>query len=56
LDKITVLGNAAGNGASMILCNKENWNKANEITYKAETLELSQSSVFMDKYIENMMF
>lgn len=56
LDKITVLGNAAGNGASMILCNKENWNKVNEITYKAETLELSQSSVFMDKYIENMMF
>lgn len=55
-DKITVLGNAAGIGAVMILCDKDNWEKANKIASKAETLELSLSDVFMEKYVENMMF
>jgi uncharacterized 2Fe-2S/4Fe-4S cluster protein (DUF4445 family) len=56
IDKIKVLGNAAGQGASLMLLSKAELNAAEGIARHAQTLELSASAVFMEKYVDSMMF
>lgn len=56
VDRVTSIGNASGIGASIILRNAEMLNKSTEIAKTTEIIELSGSSFFMNKYIENMMF
>ncbi|MBE6620433.1 MAG: DUF4445 domain-containing protein [Ruminococcaceae bacterium] len=56
IDKIEVLGNAAGQGASMMLLSREEMSRAEEIARSATTLELSTSGVFMEKYVDGMLF
>lgn len=55
-DKIKILGNAAGNGAAMILQSSDCLKKAEEIAKNAETTELSYHPEFMEQYMEQMMF
>ena len=55
-DKAVSIGNGAGMGASMMLLNKEFIGMSEKIADSMETVMLSDSSYFMDKYIENMMF
>ena len=54
--RVTVLGNAAGMGAAMILQSKEQLEEAGRIAAMAKTTELSSSAAFMDAYMEQMMF
>lgn len=55
-DKTEIIGNAALDGASRILCNeKEKYNISN-ITQNVKAIDLSQSKTFMQYYIENMLF
>ena len=56
IDKIKVLGNAAGQGASLMLLSKAELEAAEEIACHAQTIELSASAVFMEKYVDSMMF
>jgi uncharacterized 2Fe-2S/4Fe-4S cluster protein (DUF4445 family) len=56
IGKLQVLGNAAGRGASLILLSAEELAAAEEIARRATTLELSSSMVFMEKYVDSMMF
>jgi len=56
LDKVVILGNAAGIGAGMILQSKECLEQSEQIGITAETVELSTSPYFMTKYVDNMMF
>ena len=56
IDKIRVLGNAAGQGASMMLLSEAELARAEAIAREAATLELSTSAVFMEKYVDGMMF
>ncbi|MBE6660702.1 MAG: DUF4445 domain-containing protein [Ruminococcaceae bacterium] len=56
IDKIKVLGNAAGQGASLMLLSKAELRSAEEIARRAQTIELSASAVFMEKYVDSMMF
>lgn len=55
-NKVTVIGNGAGIGASMILQNQDLLAKAEQIATSARTEELATSEYFADRYIENMMF
>ncbi len=55
-DVITVIGNGAGAGACMILQSKECLMQAEQIKQKAITKELSSDPVFMEKYMQYMMF
>ena len=56
IDKIKVLGNAAGQGASLMLLSKTELTRAERIAQCAQTIELSSSAVFMEKYVDGMMF
>ncbi len=55
-DKSQALGNAAAMGAIMILLSESECKKSTQIAEKAEVLDLSTSSYFMNKYVECMMF
>lgn len=56
IPKIKVLGNAAGKGASLMLLSQEELLRAEEIARMARTIELSSSAIFMENYVESMMF
>lgn len=56
IGKIAVLGNAAGQGASMMLLSREELAHAEKIARSATTLELSSSAMFMEKYVDGMLF
>ncbi len=56
LPKARVIGNGAGSGAIMIACNPSLEAISEDIAANAKTIELSESAVFMEKYIDNMMF
>jgi uncharacterized 2Fe-2S/4Fe-4S cluster protein (DUF4445 family) len=55
-DKIQVVGNAAGKGASMYLLSTEAVARCERIRGTAEYIELSSSPEFQDAYIEKMIF
>lgn len=50
------MGNAAGAGASMILLSKQAQAESEQIAQEAQVTELSDSPVFMEKYMDYMMF
>ncbi|MCL2838508.1 MAG: ASKHA domain-containing protein [Oscillospiraceae bacterium] len=56
LDKVVVIGNSAGIGAGMILQSRACLEESERIGEMAETVDLSTSSYFMEKYVEHMMF
>ena len=56
LGRVEAIGNAAGNGAAMLLQSRECIEKSEIIAENAKTVELSDSAYFMEKYIDNMMF
>ena len=55
-DKIKVIGNGAGIGASMVLRSKKCMEEVNLIASNSESISLSDNPYFMEKYIDNMMF
>ncbi|MEG1442547.1 MAG: ASKHA domain-containing protein, partial [Oscillospiraceae bacterium] len=56
LDKVKIMGNGAGSGAIMILLSNANLSESERIAKMAQTIELSNSPIFMEKYIDAMMF
>lgn len=50
------VGNAAGNGAVMMLLGKDVIPAAQQLASQAKTEELSSSRIFMEKYVEAMLF
>lgn len=54
--KTAAIGNAAGQGAAMILQNESALLKAQEVAEKATTTELSTNTFFLKKFIERMAF
>ena len=54
-ERIRHVGNAAGAGAALALT-QEGERRLRALTERCEYLELSSSRVFMDRYIESMMF
>ena len=54
--KVKVVGNAALDGASILLLNSAKRSVANAMSDRAETLNLSANKVFSDHYIMGMMF
>lgn len=55
-NKIEPVGNSGGAGAKMCLVSGSTRERARKTAEEANTAELSQSAVFMEEYIENMMF
>ncbi len=55
-EKTKCIGNGAVMGAAMLLLSEEMLEKANEISKKAVTISLAESSFFTEEYIKNMMF
>lgn len=56
VDRVRVVGNGAGMGASAILLSKEALRQSESIAVQAEVVELSGNVYFMDRYIDCMMF
>lgn len=54
--KSTVLGNAAGIGACMSLLSRTLLEQGEDLAQRVETVELSTDPVFMEAYVEGMMF
>ena len=54
--KVTVSGNSALSGAAMLLLDVSLKKEADELSKKANVLELSSNPVFSDEYMEQMMF
>jgi uncharacterized 2Fe-2S/4Fe-4S cluster protein (DUF4445 family) len=55
-NKIKVIGNGALSGAAMILKNKSCLSEAEKIAHTAKTAELATNPLFINNYIEYMMF
>ena len=56
VDRVTVIGNGAGSGATMILLSSSKRQQSESIAASAEDVELSSNAYFMDRYIDRMMF
>ena len=56
IDKIHVLGNAAGSGAAMMLLSGAERARAEQIAQTAEIIELSTNPVFMQRYVDDLFF
>lgn len=56
LDRISVIGNAALAGASMLLLNEKMRENAKNVAKNASVVELSSNPVFSELYMENMLF
>ena len=56
LNKAKVIGNAALDGCSMMLCNKDEIEHINKIVIKSQNIELSSNKTFNEYYVESMMF
>ncbi|MGN0492803.1 MAG: ASKHA domain-containing protein [Acutalibacteraceae bacterium] len=54
--KTVAIGNAAGMGAITVLLSKEQQKKSFLLAEKSDTVDLSSSAYFMDKYVECMMY
>ena len=55
-EKVKVIGNGAGQGACMLLLNRDMIKMSEEIADNAITIELSTDEFFMNSYMENMFF
>ncbi len=56
VQKAEVLGNAALEGAAMLLQKKSFYTEAEQIAERMETVDLSSNPYFSDQYMESMMF
>ncbi len=56
LERITVVGNAAGEGAKIALLNRGEWAHAKELAEKTEFLELATSPRFQDCFVDALEF
>lgn len=56
LDRIQVIGNAAGTGARMVLISREARREAEEIAKQVEYLDLSADSEFTQGFMQSMFF
>ena len=54
--KSAVLGNAAGTGACMTLLSRAMLEQSERLAQRVDTLELSTDPIFMDAYVEGMLF
>ncbi|MEA4822771.1 MAG: ASKHA domain-containing protein [Clostridiaceae bacterium] len=54
--KTVAVGNAAGMGAAAVLRNRSLLNYSEELAQEARTMPLAENPVFMEKFVENMMF
>lgn len=54
--KVIPVGNAAGEGAKMVLQDRAAWDRAQRLARKAEFLELAALPQFQDKFIDNLEF
>ncbi len=54
--RISAIGNAAGEGAKLVLKNKELWKEAQKLARQAEFLELAASPDFQDCYVDELEF
>lgn len=54
--KSQAIGNAAGAGATMTLLSEDMRQRSEWLAKESETVELSSSPLFMDAYVDNMMF
>ena len=55
-DSCTTIGNAALDGAAMLLWDRDLWEESRQLADAAKTVDLAGSRFFMDQYVENMMF
>lgn len=55
-DRVEAVGNASGSGASECLLSRKMLDVARSIATKVEYIELSASSYFTEKYVDNMFF
>ena len=56
LDKITAVGNAAGSGAKMMACSKEEFARTDELISHIEFIELASLPDFQREFAKNMRF
>ena len=54
--KVIPVGNAAGEGAKMVLQDQAAWDRAERLARKAECLELASLPQFQDAFIDNLEF
>lgn len=54
--KVIPVGNAAGEGAKMVLQDQAAWDRAERLARKAEFLELASLPQFQDAFIDNLEF
>ena len=55
-DRITLIGNGAGEGAKIATLNYDEYRRAQNITDSVEFLELATSPDFQDTYVDHLMF
>ena len=56
LEKITAVGNAAGSGAKMMVCSKDEFTRTDELISHIEFIELASLPDFQRKFAKNMRF
>ena len=56
LDKITPVGNAAGEGAKLALLNNEELERAERLARHTEFLELAALPEFQDEFVDQLEF
>ena len=54
--KVIPVGNAAGEGAKMVLQNRADWARAGRLARKAEFLELASLPQFQDEFVDQLEF
>ena len=55
-ERITPIGNAAGEGAKLAVVNREEYDYACRLAEKAEFIELATESVFQDTFVDELEF
>lgn len=56
LEKITAVGNAAGSGAKMMVCSKDEFTRTDELISHIEFIELASLPDFQHEFAKNMRF
>ena len=56
LEKITAVGNAAGSGAKMMVCSKDEFTRTDELISHIEFIELANLPDFQHEFAKNMRF
>ena len=54
--RITAVGNAAGEGAKMVLADAKMWQYAQQLAREADFLELAAMPEFQDRFVDELMF